>query len=182
MFDVRRFLMAGDPWIAQEPAENVQRIYGGKYALATLCQPRSILEIGVRAGYSAAAFLSACPGAAYHGLDSGCDGLHFLIHAREALKLRVDLFDSQRQTFDGRGYDFVHVDGDHSYGGALRDIETAWRVSSKWILVDDYREELVRKAVTTFLASKPARLFEMASFDTFRGDCLIRKRPVLAPR
>ena len=43
--------------------------YRLKWAIARALQPRSILEIGVRYGYSAAAFLNACPRGHYLGID-----------------------------------------------------------------------------------------------------------------
>jgi len=47
--------------------------YKTKWAIARVLQPASILEIGVRYGYSAAAFLNACPGATYLGIDLDSD-------------------------------------------------------------------------------------------------------------
>ena len=46
--------------------------------VAAMLQPRSIVEIGVRAGYSAAAFLSAAPDCTYLGLDADQDRLRRL--------------------------------------------------------------------------------------------------------
>src|SRR5215469_18824935 len=43
--------------------------YRMKWAIARVLQPRSILEIGVRFGYSALAFLNASPSARYLGID-----------------------------------------------------------------------------------------------------------------
>ena len=47
--------------------------YETKFALATLLQPKTIFEIGVRAGYSAFAFLHAIPAASYLGIDANGD-------------------------------------------------------------------------------------------------------------
>ena len=49
-----------DDWVAY---------YRLKWAIARVLQPKRILEIGVRFGYSAAAFLDACPNATYFGID-----------------------------------------------------------------------------------------------------------------
>ena len=43
--------------------------YESKYRIAADIKPASIVEIGVRYGYSAAAFLLACPQAKYMGFD-----------------------------------------------------------------------------------------------------------------
>lgn len=71
MFDVSPFLDKDDPWF-REPGfqmADVLRCYDEKYRLALLLRPASILEVGVRAGYSAAAFLAAVP-ARYLGIDN----------------------------------------------------------------------------------------------------------------
>ncbi len=47
--------------------------YRMKWAIAKVIQPKSILEIGVRYGYSAISFLSACPDAQYVGIDNDTD-------------------------------------------------------------------------------------------------------------
>src|ERR1035438_10147495 len=47
--------------------------YRLKWAIARELQPATILEIGVRFGYSAFAFLDACPSASYFGIDADCD-------------------------------------------------------------------------------------------------------------
>src|SRR5271163_2412703 len=66
--------------------------YRTKWAIAAVLQPKRILEIGVRFGYSAMAFLDACPSASYLGIDinaeanGGCRDAVFW--ARQQLKLR----------------------------------------------------------------------------------------------
>jgi hypothetical protein len=47
--------------------------YKLKYSIAQAIQPKSILEIGVRYGYSARSFLEACPMAHYLGIDNDSD-------------------------------------------------------------------------------------------------------------
>ena len=69
MFDITPFLQPGDPWVVTQDPETVRRIYREKYHVAAMLQPRTLLEFGVRAGYSAAAFLSAAPECSYIGFD-----------------------------------------------------------------------------------------------------------------
>ena len=65
---IKKYVWPDDPWACAEPAD-VERIYGEKYRIANLLRPESVLEIGVRAGYTAAMFLLA--GARrYIGLDA----------------------------------------------------------------------------------------------------------------
>jgi len=44
--------------------------YRAKRQLIKECEPERILEFGIRAGYSAWTFLTACPGATYVGVDN----------------------------------------------------------------------------------------------------------------
>ena len=73
-YDFRRSANPDDPlkhlfddWIAY---------YRLKWAVARVLQPQRILEIGVRFGYSAAAFLNACPNATYLRQGTGLSAEH----------------------------------------------------------------------------------------------------------
>ena len=66
------------------PTEEALRYYEMKHAIVKRLRPESICEIGVRAGYSLYAFLSAAPAAEYLGIDSypGTDeDVVFEVHA-----------------------------------------------------------------------------------------------------
>jgi hypothetical protein len=127
-----------------EGAPAWQRHYETKYAVAARLRPRSICEIGVRGGYSALAFLLACPDSFVLGIDDdsathgGMPGM--LGHARCILAGRpfaLMVYSSQalpRLPFD---FDLVHVDGDHSYAGTLHDLRLAWD-AGRAVLIDDY--------------------------------------------
>jgi hypothetical protein len=186
MFDIAPFLNASDPWLSAETPDNVRRCYDWKYRLARLLQPRRILEIGVRFGYSAAAFLAASPGAEYYGVDAD-NGTHGGIPGayREALAMltrqfphsviKVARLDTQREIPEGSGYDLVHVDADHTYEGCLSDLRLAARLGNRWVLVDDVSLASVPGvawAVRDFLAETGFR--HLYFDDSFRGDCLIR--------
>ena len=64
-FDFRRFAAANDP--LSHLFEDWLPYYRLKFAIAKVLQPQTILEIGVRYGYSAITFLEACPTAKYLG-------------------------------------------------------------------------------------------------------------------
>jgi len=184
-FDVTPFLFSSDPWLREQSPENVRRCYDWKFRLARLLQPRRILEIGVRFGYSAAAFLAASPGAEYYGVDAdnGTNGGTFGAHraARAMLArefpdsvIKITKLDTLKETPKGSGYDLVHVDADHSFEGCLNDLHLAARLGSRWVLVDDMQNAHVpgvARAVRDFLAQTglPHLYFD----DSFRGDCLI---------
>lgn len=147
--------------------ELVRGYYEAKHAVARELQPASILEIGVRAGYSAYAFLNAVPEAEYFGIDAQAPNygpsLALAEHAREILSpydARFLCADTQRLTElpasrSGRPWDLVHVDGDHSRQGAEHDIRLAVASWARWILVDDYDDlGAVREAADAVVAGR----------------------------
>jgi hypothetical protein len=185
MFDITPFLHPDDPWLATEAPDLVRRIYQEKYHIAAILRPRTLLEIGVRAGYSAAAFLSAAPDCTYLGLDADKDAHGgwpgAMEKARSTLKYhfggRADVIALDTQQVASLlcvPVDLVHVDGDHSYCGCLHDLQLAAGVG-RWVLVDDLEWIIpVRAAVTAFLEQTRYRAIELP---TVRGDLLIEVRP-----
>jgi|GEM_PF-3539141 len=160
--------------------------YQIKHDIALELNPKSILEIGVRAGYSAFAFLSACPTARYVGLDAennkhGGQGGPWTPWAVEILKpydARIEIGDTQKMTELARfgGFELIHVDGDHTTAGCLHDLEMALEVllPGGAILVDDYRYiGSVRKAVDAFAKESG---MEMELRDSPRGEAILRRR------
>jgi Methyltransferase domain len=186
MFDITPYLWPDDPWLRIEPTGNIRACYRFKHTIGMLLQPSSILEIGVRAGYTAAAFLAACPQTTYYGVDAD-NGQHggvpgAVAWARSMFarhfpgrSLRIDApLDTRQQAPAGSDYDLAHVDGDHSFAGCVRDLELAERLGCKWILVDDIDYlPPVRQAVELFIGRTGYRHVFLPSF---RGDCLIRTR------
>jgi 2-polyprenyl-3-methyl-5-hydroxy-6-metoxy-1,4-benzoquinol methylase len=119
--------------------------YRGKWAIARYLQPKRILEIGVRYGYSAFAFLNACPSAQYTGIDLDADlygGTKGAIDwARDHTRRHHTEFiiaDSQKfDRFPGGDYDLIHIDGQQDQQGFLHDLEVAIG-QARYILVDGY--------------------------------------------
>jgi 2-polyprenyl-3-methyl-5-hydroxy-6-metoxy-1,4-benzoquinol methylase len=119
--------------------------YRMKWAIARVLQPDSILEIGVRFGYSALAFLNASPSARYVGIDldlptfGGSVGA--INWARKACRLydaKFFIADSTKmERFPGARYDLIHVDGQQDGAATTHDLTLA-ASQADCILLDGY--------------------------------------------
>jgi hypothetical protein len=161
----QRFLTIVHP-IDQPVPDTWRRYYGTLFDLASELHPRRVCEIGVRAGYSAFAILSANPEAVMLGIEAdldeatenthwGCKGLHH--HAETILAP----FDYQLLIANSHSIerlprcDLIYIDGDHTFDGCLADLRLAER-STDTILVDDYDSiSSVREACDRFAAERP---------------------------
>lgn len=129
----------------ERPSDEYKAQYFQKFNVARGAKPEVIAEIGVRAGYSGLAMLLGAPGARYIGFEADAGNYGGIRGITErARKTVFDGFDVQIRYGDTGNLleirdevDLFHVDGDHSYDGAMHDLELAWRCS-KFVLVDDY--------------------------------------------
>lgn len=138
--------------------------YETKHALGWLLQPQSLLEIGVRAGYSAFSFLTAAPQARYLGIDNNSDThggfTGSLAHARRLLEPFAATVQELSSTAwaqswggDPPHFDVVHIDGDHSAAGCVADLRWVEHCRPRVIVVDDFLGiEGVRSACAQFVA------------------------------
>jgi hypothetical protein len=164
--------------------------YGVKHAIASEANPKVIVEIGVRCGYSAWAFLTACPKARYHGFDAE-NGTHggrggpwtwwaekMLAERGFDFELHVP-FDTQKvDRLPARG-DFYHIDGDHSPEGVRHDLDICFEdaPAGAVILVDDYdyaEAAGVREGVDAWLKDNEGRM-EWEHRRSLRGEMIVRK-------
>ena len=137
----------------------------------------------MRCGYSAATFLAA-GATSYHGYDAtntygGYDGA--VAFARQMLPtqfpgriITITDCDSQKtDKLDVERIDLFHVDGDHSFAGALHDLELALISRPKWIRVDDVAHHAadVGQAVWTFVDKHGLKHILLP---VVRGDVLIQ--------
>lgn len=133
--------------------------YRLKAAIAAALQPATILEIGVRHGYSAAAFLHGSPAARYTGIDLDADSFGgergAIDWARRILppdRTEFVIGNSQKmRRLPGGRYDLVHIDGQQDEAGTFHDLVLALR-QARHILVDGYFwTEQNNRAVNDFL-------------------------------
>jgi hypothetical protein len=167
------------------PPESWRRSYETKFALAKLLQPTSIFEIGVRAGYSALAFLRAVPTARYVGVDINGDqhGGFFgaIDHARRLLiSFDAEIHEASSidyaMTHEGSrqaSFDLIHVDGDHSFDGCRFDLQLAHRIGYRHLLVDDYSGiQDVQSACDEFAEANDSSLVQIVIQDGHNGSIL----------
>jgi hypothetical protein len=173
----------GDPF---RPTEEALRYYEIKHAIAARLQPVSICEIGVRAGYSAFAFLSAAPRAKFLGIDQGTHGVADIHEASSCATNARRILGEQAQFLwrNSRAlralplinglypYEFVHVDADHTFAGCSHDLMLAR--DAQYILVDDFDVgPEVRAACREFLLGRPGQWRAEYIPDGFRGNLLL---------
>lgn len=149
-------LLAGFVQERDEPEDWIssRNTYAWYYAIAHHFRPRRIAEIGVRFGYSATAMMKGSLDAGvgkvdYAGFDNGnyIPGSNWVFRnslSTSAIAHRVNaqLFDLNTQNCNGLAVDSIdlfHVDGDHTYAGAIHDLNLAREVTRDGgiILVDD---------------------------------------------
>lgn len=182
MSDWLRDLVAGwMPGDRYKPTDAALAWLRSKHEVAARLQPERIAEIGVRAGYSGYAMLSAAPNAHYLGIDlrgkthGGKVGAH--LHAERLLSRfqNVEFRHADSQYLDRLpvGIDLLHIDGDHTVGGAYLDLDLALVSGVRWALVDDVDFiPDVRRAVDLWLSRRG--LDAEFIHDGHRGSALIR--------
>jgi len=157
-----------------------------KNAVANYIKPNTILEIGVRLGYSAAAFLTASPNASYLGIDIDkkwecgepgyCEIAERMLKSHfQNAKIEIIIADSQSdesyKILENRKFDLVHIDGDHSFKGCLNDLSLVEK-HSKYILVDDIKFIPEVKQSTDLFLKKTQH--EFIYLNSLRGEYLIK--------
>lgn len=186
MFDLREVFCPSDAIGTRSEAElrGLQHQYENKHQAAKQCNPASIIEIGVRAGYSALAFLLACPKALFYGFDKNGGthgggfglGYHYwaeILLAPYPTRLWPD-FDTQAVDRLPVQAQFVHVDGEHTLRGTVHDMDLAVVAGARWILVDDIKHiGAVGEAVELWLAEHADIVVRTQVFEDIRGQMLI---------
>lgn len=181
-FDFRQFANPTDPLV--ELFDEWVDYYRLKFAIAKVVQPKSILEIGVRFGYSARSFLEASPSAKFVGIDLDCDrfggepgALNWAQKILHGYNARFIVANSQKmQRFPEGSYDLVHVDGQQDGIGTFHDLRRAV-AQAKWVLLDGYfwtRENFLN--ANDFLLKFKDVISYAFVIPGYAGDLLIRVR------
>src|ERR1700691_2340634 len=163
--------------------------YRLKWAISRVLQPRRILEIGVRFGYSAAAFLDASPGATYLGIDNDSEtygghkgAVQWARRITGGAAAEYLIADSQQMVeFSGGAYDLVHIDGQQDGVGSIQDLRKALG-RAKYILVDGFfwtRENFLH--VSEFLYRYRDLLQSVVVIPGYAGELLITPLRVQSP-
>ncbi|PZO19643.1 MAG: hypothetical protein DCF25_08155 [Leptolyngbya foveolarum] len=158
--------------------------YNYYYSYAKSWKPQSILEIGVRRGYSA---VSMVIGAAesidrFVGIDSEIDVQKSSSFAGELLRDHTTAtveflnFDTQKDnvSVDGHPFDLIHIDADHSFMGCSSDLLLCLSYAKEGtvIIVDDALYAPVRAACEE-IKSLYTDALDVQYVTNFRGHCLI---------
>jgi 2-polyprenyl-3-methyl-5-hydroxy-6-metoxy-1,4-benzoquinol methylase len=180
-FDFRSFANPQDPlnYLFEEWVD----YYRTKYAICMALAPESIVEIGVRHGYSALTFLRAAPQATYLGIDADVDSIQrrdelewaeqrLAGHAAQILRA-----DSRNLvTLPGDYFDLMHVDAQRDGDSLFHDLELGLE-KAHWLLVDGYfrsRENLL--SATLFLEKYRNLIAGAYVIPGYVGDLLIETR------
>jgi len=136
---------------------------------AEIVRPTSVLEIGAFLGFGLAAFLCGAPSIARVTV---VDNEYYMPGSLKACADNLAFFNGEKRFVrtleEGRGeYDLIHVDGDHTFPGALHQMAFAWGLGPRVMLVNDYTYlDDVRRAADTF-AVQHALPFKI--WRTYRG-------------
>ena len=134
--------------------------YENYYALSSYYQPKSILEIGVRYGYSLGSMISASNAIEkVTGIDNDEYSLGSLEIAKDNIKkyinsdIELDFSLQDSHKIEKLEYhDIIHIDGDHSYDGKLKDLKLTIG-ACKIVIIDDYLEfDDVNKSTNDFIS------------------------------
>lgn len=161
------------------------KYYQLKYAISKAIQPESILETGVRFGYSAITFLEASPNACYVGIDIDSEsygGVKGAIDWAEKImkeyKTEFIIEDTTKmKSFPGDFYDLIHVDAQQDGDGTFGDLEKALE-KGRYILVDGYFWSNPNMLSSTYFLEKYKEFIEYALvIPGYAGELLIKTKP-----
>jgi predicted O-methyltransferase YrrM len=182
------YLSIIDPLDARWKYENYEAGLWVKHQIAHYVEPRTIVEIGVRSGYSMWAMMKAAPTARFYGYDNYSpdyakelgDNLSEQFKAwagrvKDMLYGQAELIveDSQSPGFMPKGADLYHVDGDHRTDPAFFDIRNCMAASFGCVViaVHDYMAQPVRDAVAKARAGTHYKCYEV--IEERNGDAIL---------
>ena len=180
-----------DPTASKERISQYKEYYKIKHDICKEFSPKTIAEIGVRAGYSSWTFMQACPQAKLYCIDAnngthggagGQDGCYKSWASKILADYNFEYIDCDTQKVESlnlQNIDFFHVDGDHTVHGVMHDLDLALQSISPQgvILIDDitYIQD-VNVGVKAWLKKNKLK---HEYRESLRGECLIYNEPLL---
>jgi hypothetical protein len=173
-----------------QPEEGTARYYETKAQIAAFIKPKRVVEIGVRAGYSALAFYMGHPYEEFYGMDMDEGGWGGVKGYMEHAKLRLgDLSLSVMARLEkvntqeikvlpehAQRADLFHVDGDHTPKGTAHDILLGLTSGARYVVVDDYDyTEYVREGADWAIRAFGLQAW-YAGDQGYRGNVVIQRR------
>jgi len=158
--------------------------YRMKYAICKAITAKSILEVGVRYGYSAITFLEAAPHAKYIGIDNDSatfGGKNGAINWAKQItsKYNADFLLKNSQMlseFPGEYYDLIHIDGQQDGDGTIHDLELALP-KAKFVLLDGYFWSKENMLSATYFLEKYKQFIEYSIIiPSYAGELLIKTK------
>jgi len=173
----------------REDDSDYVRLYKEKHNIISESNVSSIMEIGVRAGYSAYTFKSAFPNATYLGMDAengshGGAGGPWTWWAKITLDRyfpkdlhKIVIQDTQQlERLPEAKYDFIHIDGDHTVAGVYHDLDICVDAVNPGgrMCIDDYTHlPDVKVGVDKWLEDNVDKYDHYKILKTVRGDVVI---------
>ena len=156
--------------------------YEHYYSLSQKYKPESILEIGVRYGYSLCSMVAGSIDTVKYveGWDNDSYSFQSIKIAKDNLVDHLQYkgtykfmkADSHEVALN-QHFDLIHIDGDHSYQGKLLDLELVKNIC-KTLIVDDYHHiSWVGDAVNLFVAGNTHIIENTYIIDSIRGTFVI---------
>jgi SAM-dependent methyltransferase len=183
--EIEKLILDEDWWIFDGKKEIASsNCYNYYYSYAKSWKPQSILEIGVRRGYSA---VSMAIGARenldiFVGIDSEIDvegSASFasnLLSNHTTAKIEILNFDTQQDdvSISDNPFDLIHIDADHSFLGCSSDLLLCLGLAKEGsiVIVDDALYAPVRAACEQIKSLYPDSL-DVQYVTNFRGHCLV---------
>lgn len=155
--------------------------YEWYYTIANTLQPTTILEIGVRFGYSLYSMM--CGAKETINRVVGMDNNSYIYDSTEYAKYHCNLIkenvvdiknvDSQSIQQLDEFFDLVHIDGDHSRNGKLHDLELI-KHNCRYCIIDDYDSmEIVRDVVNEFIYNNSDMIKDSLYINSCRGTMIL---------
>jgi len=157
--------------------------YEHYYELSKKYQPKSILEIGVRYGYSLCSMFAGSRDTVeyiegwdnntyeHNALEIARINLIFILHYKGRLVLK-NIDSHSVQSLD-RDFSLIHIDGDHGYYGKLQDLELV-KNRCRVLILDDYNYiPEVHSAIDKFVNDNKNLMKNYYVIDSIRGTFVI---------